>query len=286
MPGLYPADRERRLDRSGEEDPLHQRRPRSRSRRPRRARRRRVVHGAADRRAESRHAHRGRSGAAARSAAERRFPVDHAGLFPRARHHAASPAAAFDASDRANTPPVLVVNQALVDKYFDGRDPIGHVILFGGNKRHEIVGVVADARYRSVEQPADPTFYLPLEQNDERWPFLAFTVWTDGSASGDHDGRHAAPAARRQCARPIRSSRSRGSAPSTRSCRASMAAAAIQHVDRRAVRGDRVAAGGGRHLRRDGVRRHEPDARARRARRPRRGAGGSDQAWCSGRDCC
>ena len=78
---------------------------------------------------------------------------------------------------------MLVVNQALVDKYFGGRNPIGRVILFGGSKRHEIVGVVANARYRTVEQPADPTFYLPLEQNDERWPFLAFTVWTDGSAA-------------------------------------------------------------------------------------------------------
>jgi len=89
----------------------------------------------------------------------------------------------FDNRDRAGTPPVLIVNQALVDKYFAGRDPIGKVILFGGDKRHQIVGVVADARYRYVESPADPAFYLPLEQNDERWPFLAFTVWTDGTAS-------------------------------------------------------------------------------------------------------
>jgi putative ABC transport system permease protein len=87
---------------------------------------------------------------------------------------------AFGATDRAGTPPVLIVNQALVDKYFAGRDPIGKVILFGAAKRHQIVGVVANARYRSVERPADPTFYLPLEQNDERWPFLAFTVWTGG----------------------------------------------------------------------------------------------------------
>jgi putative ABC transport system permease protein len=56
------------------------------------------------------------------------------------------------------------------------------VIIFGGTRRHQIVGVVANARYRSVERQADPTFYLPLEQNDERWPFLAFTVWTDGSS--------------------------------------------------------------------------------------------------------
>jgi putative ABC transport system permease protein len=80
-------------------------------------------------------------------------------------------------------PPVVIVNQAMVDKYFAGRSPIGRVLLFGGNKRHQIVGVVADSRYRSVEQPADPAFYLPLEQNDERWPFLAFTVWTDGGAA-------------------------------------------------------------------------------------------------------
>ena len=90
---------------------------------------------------------------------------------------------AFNTGDRADTPPVLVVNQALVDRYFGGGNPIGRVILFGGSRRHEIVGVVANTRYRRVEQPADPTFYLPLEQNDERWPFLAFTVWTDGSAA-------------------------------------------------------------------------------------------------------
>jgi putative ABC transport system permease protein len=89
----------------------------------------------------------------------------------------------FSDADRANAPAVVIVNQALVDKYFPGRDPMGRVLLFGGSKRHEIVGVVADSRYRSVELEPDPTFYLPLEQNDERWPFLAFTVWTDPSTS-------------------------------------------------------------------------------------------------------
>jgi predicted permease len=100
----------------------------------------------------------------------------------------------FTAADRADAPAVLIVNQALVDRYFPGRDPIGHVILFGGKKRHEIVGVVADARYRSVEQSADPTFYLPLEQNDERWPFLAFTVWTKPPRDGEAAATTAAAA--------------------------------------------------------------------------------------------
>ncbi|MGH9384554.1 MAG: ABC transporter permease [Vicinamibacterales bacterium] len=91
---------------------------------------------------------------------------------------------AFTEQDRADSAPVVIVNQALVDTYFAERDPIGRVLLFGGDKRHMIVGIVASARYRSVEQPADPTFYFPLEQNDERWPFLAFTVWADGGVHG------------------------------------------------------------------------------------------------------
>jgi putative ABC transport system permease protein len=84
---------------------------------------------------------------------------------------------AFGRADVADGPRVVIVNQALVDKYLAGRDPIGRVLLFGGNHRHEIVGVVANARFRSVEQAADPTFYLPLEQNDERWPYLTVTTW-------------------------------------------------------------------------------------------------------------
>jgi putative ABC transport system permease protein len=103
----------------------------------------------------------------------------------------------FSAADRAQAPAVAIINQALVDKYFSGRDPLGRVLLFGGSKRHEIVGVVADSRYRSVELEPDPTFYLPLEQNDERWPFLAFTVW----AEPPRDGGAAAPALLRSAVR-------------------------------------------------------------------------------------
>lgn len=97
----------------------------------------------------------------------------------------------FDGTDRADRPRVAIVNQSLADRYLAGRDPLGQVLLFGGNRRHQIVGVVADTSYRSVEQPADPTFYLPLEQNDERWPFLSFTAW-GGSAATLRDAIRAA----------------------------------------------------------------------------------------------
>jgi predicted permease len=86
----------------------------------------------------------------------------------------------FRASDREDAPRVAIVNQAFVDAYFPARDPLGRRVRFGGNLEHEIVGVVADMRYRSVESPADPTFYLPIAQNAERWPFMAFSVWSGG----------------------------------------------------------------------------------------------------------
>jgi putative ABC transport system permease protein len=89
----------------------------------------------------------------------------------------------FNDRDSADTPRVTIVNQSFVDNYFPGVDPIGRRIQFGGNLSHEIVGIVADMRYRSVETPADPTFYLPITQNAERWPFLSFTVHSTGDTA-------------------------------------------------------------------------------------------------------
>lgn len=90
---------------------------------------------------------------------------------------------AFTDADRADTAPVAIVNQAFANAYFAGQDAIGQRFQFGGNRVHEIVGIAADMRYRYVEAPADPTFYLPVTQNDERWPFMSFTAWTDGDAA-------------------------------------------------------------------------------------------------------
>jgi predicted permease len=90
---------------------------------------------------------------------------------------------AFTGADQAGTTPVAIVNQAFAEAYFRGEEPIGRSLAFGATNRAQIVGVVANARYRWVESPADPTFYLPITQNNERWPFMSFTVWTDGDAA-------------------------------------------------------------------------------------------------------
>lgn len=90
---------------------------------------------------------------------------------------------AFSDADDERAVPVAIVNETFARRYLAGGSPIGRAVRFGGNRRHVVVGVVADTRYRRVEQAADPTFYLPIGQNDERWPFLAFVTWSEGDAA-------------------------------------------------------------------------------------------------------
>jgi putative ABC transport system permease protein len=73
----------------------------------------------------------------------------------------------FGAGDIAAAPHVLIVNRALVRKYFGGRSPLGiHLADFGpAGNNPEIVGVVDDARYRTLRDEAAPMIYAPLAQN-------------------------------------------------------------------------------------------------------------------------
>jgi predicted permease len=68
-----------------------------------------------------------------------------------------------DEAARAGTPRREIVNQAFVRRFFPRADPIGQ--LFGGGGRgpakgeFEIIGVVSDAKYRSLREPMTPTMY-------------------------------------------------------------------------------------------------------------------------------
>jgi predicted permease len=55
----------------------------------------------------------------------------------------------------------VVVNESLVRAFFGGEDPIGRTIVYYGDVRGEIVGVVADTRQRSLAEPAPPQLYNP-----------------------------------------------------------------------------------------------------------------------------
>ncbi len=94
------------------------------------------------------------------------------------------------AQDTRTSPLVVVVNQAFVDKYMRGDNPLGHVIELGGKKdhvRYQIVGVAKDVKYARIREVVPPTAYFPHTQvyagvgyqADVRgfsWPFMTFAV--------------------------------------------------------------------------------------------------------------
>lgn len=76
----------------------------------------------------------------------------------------------FTAEDRYGAPYVAVVNQALVDEHFDGRDPIGVDVTsdvtwaFGSSPPRTIVGVVENVVTRSPTEEIEPAVYAPNRQ--------------------------------------------------------------------------------------------------------------------------
>jgi len=67
-----------------------------------------------------------------------------------------------DVSTATNAVAAAIVNEALARKYFGNTGALGHRFSFSGNpgRKFEIIGVVKDAKYRSLREPAPPTFYL------------------------------------------------------------------------------------------------------------------------------
>src|SRR5207245_6374458 len=64
---------------------------------------------------------------------------------------------------------VAVINQTLARKFYPREDPIGKHLGFDVPSRsddYEIVGVVEDAKYFSAREPAYPTVFMPLLQEN------------------------------------------------------------------------------------------------------------------------
>jgi ABC-type antimicrobial peptide transport system permease subunit len=76
----------------------------------------------------------------------------------------------FGDTDSAAAPKVAVVNETLARAYFRGQDPIGHRISIGkaaSRKDLEIVGVVQDAKYRTLQEPPRSIAYLSIAQVED-----------------------------------------------------------------------------------------------------------------------
>jgi predicted permease len=83
----------------------------------------------------------------------------------------------FDDHDDANAAQVAVVNQALADNVWPGRDPLGkHLHFLGETWNVEVVGVVRTVKYQSLGEPPQPIVYFALKQHYS--PFVTLYVRT------------------------------------------------------------------------------------------------------------
>jgi putative ABC transport system permease protein len=76
----------------------------------------------------------------------------------------------FTDRDREGQPKVTVINETAARQIFKGEDPIGRRITLGQGGFHEgngaeVIGIVNDVRYRSVEAAPTAESYIPLLQS-------------------------------------------------------------------------------------------------------------------------
>jgi putative ABC transport system permease protein len=90
-------------------------------------------------------------------------------------------------SDRLDTPPVVMVNQAFVTRYLAGADPLGQRLTIGSPDRQRpwttIVGVVADYKNSGATEPTRPEIYIPMRQQTA-WNQLFMLVRAEGQPAG------------------------------------------------------------------------------------------------------
>ena len=71
-------------------------------------------------------------------------------------------------ADQNSSKKVAIANEAFVDHFFAGGNPIGQRFTFGqvaiSNLSYELVGVAENAKYKSVSDPASPMIYIPYSQ--------------------------------------------------------------------------------------------------------------------------
>jgi predicted permease len=73
----------------------------------------------------------------------------------------------FTEFDRSGAPPVAIVNEAAVRRWFPDGDPVGEMVQMSGTD-YQVVGVVADVRQRHPGEPVAPQLFTPYNQRTTR----------------------------------------------------------------------------------------------------------------------
>lgn len=71
----------------------------------------------------------------------------------------------FTENDSQQAPKVLIINEAMANRFWGDQDPIGKRLkLFGDQEYRQVVGIVGDSKYNSLTEARRPFMYLPLLQ--------------------------------------------------------------------------------------------------------------------------
>ncbi len=78
---------------------------------------------------------------------------------------------AFTPQDNLNVPPVIVINQTMVRRFWPTEDPLGRQLRFGepGDPIYTIVGVVGDIKHMGLDAEEGAVIYQPHAQKRFAW---------------------------------------------------------------------------------------------------------------------
>ncbi len=75
----------------------------------------------------------------------------------------------------------IILNQSAAKEFFPGQIALGQLITNPREKlSYEVVGVVADAKYRDMQSPAPAAAYVPIQQDEQPKASLTAVVRVDG----------------------------------------------------------------------------------------------------------
>lgn len=98
----------------------------------------------------------------------------------------------FEERDRAGAPKVAVVNEAFVQRYYQGQNPLGRKLSFGGPRDVfdiEIVGVVKNQKNASLREELKPFAYTPYAQSEDLPPLTFYLLSERDEAALGPDAR-------------------------------------------------------------------------------------------------
>lgn len=93
----------------------------------------------------------------------------------------------FREQDNDSAPRVIVINQAMAQRYWPNEDPVGKRVAIGESSKdtswRTIVGIVGNVRHASLTEAPVPCAFIDYRQDLESWPRMAFVIKTQTDAA-------------------------------------------------------------------------------------------------------